>query len=322
MFKPYAHYQHEVDTVVAEYLAYQEQLSLRHSHQISRVENLVKELIATSESLRRSLRDQGDHLSARAEQAVAQSRETWEMLHTLHDQLNALPETHCVRFEPFEAAVGDVVGYRSVSLTSESSAYVVFESVFRGPEEQVAETQRPYVRLVTDHQPVLDVGCGRGEFIALLESEQIESWGVDNDAGMVEHCRARGLPVTLTDANERLASIDDATLGTVFSAQVIEHLSVDEFRRLLELSRRKLKPGGLFIAETINPHHMPSLKTFHVDLTRHKPVFPEAALMFCAIADFEEAYVFAPGYRSYEQARLDSPTYAVIATVGRERGDH
>ncbi len=154
---------------------------------------------------------------------------------------------------------------------------------------------------------MLDVGCGRGEFLTLLAGEGIAARGVDSDAGMVAHCRALGLEVEQGDVNEHLAGLPDGSLGTIFSAQVIEHLPHEQLRRLLELSLRKLAPGGLFIAETVNPHRISSLKTFWVDLTHQHPIFPEVALAICAIAGFQSAYVFAPGFDSFERARFDSP---------------
>ncbi|HYB23045.1 MAG TPA: class I SAM-dependent methyltransferase, partial [Solirubrobacteraceae bacterium] len=169
--------------------------------------------------------------------------------------------------------------------------------------------------LVREHEPVLDVGCGRGEFLALLAGEDIRAHGVDSDAGMIERCGTLGVEATLADANEYLDGLEDASVGVVFSAQLIEHLPYAELRRLFELSRRKLRPGGLFIAETVNPHRVSSLKTFWVDLTHQHPIFPEVALALSAIAGFEPAYVFAPGFHSFEQARFQAPAYAVVATA-------
>ena len=89
---------------------------------------------------------------------------------------------------------------------------------------------------------------------------------------------------------------------------------------MLELGRRKLRPGGLFIAETVNPHRVSSLKTFWVDLTHQHPIFPEVALALSAIAGFESAYVFAPTFDSFERARFEAPAYAVVATAPSENG--
>jgi SAM-dependent methyltransferase len=179
----------------------------------------------------------------------------------------------------------------------------------------VAASQRPYLDLSRGHEPVLDVGCGRGEFLALLAGEGIDASGVDSDAGMVERSRALGVKAVRCDANEYLESLPDGALGTIFSAQVIEHLEYEQLRRLLALARRKLRAGGLLIAETVNPHRMASFKTFWVDLTHEHPIFPEVALALCAIEGFEQAYVFAPGFNSFESARFEAPSYAVVATA-------
>ena len=266
----------------------------RQSEQIERLEALVEDLVSTAESLRRRIAD--DEQGLRAE-------------------LQAVPYIADSPFEQFESLVGDVTGYRSLKRAAgATSPYAGFEDLFRGPAERVTELQRPYLGLVAEHQPVLDVGCGRGEFLALLAAERIVARGVDSDRGMIERCRAQGLPVALADALEYLEGLHDASLGTVFCAQVIEHLTADQLRQLLELARRKLEPGGLFIAETINPHSIPALKTFWVDLTHQHPVFPEVALALCALAGFGPAYVFAPGYPSFEAARFDATSYAVVAT--------
>jgi hypothetical protein len=78
---------------------------------------------------------------------------------------------------------------------------------------------------------------------------------------------------------------------------------------------RKLRPGGLLIAETVNSHRVASLKMFWVDLTHQHPIFPEVALALCGIAGFQAAYVFAPGFEDYEAARNEAPSYAVVASV-------
>src|SRR6202007_2375041 len=107
-------------------------------------------------------------------------------------------------------------------------------------------------------------------------------------------------------------------LARFSSPRVIEHLPQAALRRMLELAARKLRPGGLFIAETVNPHRLSSLKTFWVDPTHQHPIFPEVALAICAIAGFEPAYVFAPTFESFERARFDAPSYAVVATAPRD----
>jgi SAM-dependent methyltransferase len=286
--RPYTYYQREVDSSILSCLSAYE----LDSHRIEMLETLAQDLIAAVEALRRRA----------APFDVVQA------------ELHAVPYLADSPFERFESPVGEVTGYQApLSARGAGSSYSAFEDLFRGPSERVTELQRPYLGLVADHQPVLDVGCGRGEFLALLASAGIDGRGVDSDAGMVARCQERGLSAALGDANAHLESLEDSSLGTVFSAQVIEHLPVAELRRLLDLARRKLRPGGLFIAETVNPHSIPALKTFWVDLTHQHPIFPEVALAMCAIAGYAPAYVFAPGYERFEHAKFASTSYAVVA---------
>ena len=280
-------------------LILERELNERQDEQVECIGAVVEELVATAESLRRRI--------AHNEPALAG-------VHRLRAGLQAVPYVADNPFEQFDVPVGEVTGFRSLrSLGVPKSQCAGLEDLFRGPPDRVTELQRPYVEIIEAHQPVLHIGCGRGEFLALLASRGIVARGVDSRPGMVERCREQGLHVGLGDGSEHLESLDDETVGTVFCAQVIEHLTADQLRRVLELSRRKLAPGGLFIAETVNPHSIPALKTFWVDLTHQHPVFPEVALALCALAGFGSAYVFAPGYSSFEQARFAATSYAVVA---------
>jgi SAM-dependent methyltransferase len=324
--RPYTHHQHELDTQLVAALRHQQSAIERHTEQIERLEELARELILTAESLRRASADAaGDAAAAR------------RSIEPIAAELYAPPYMADSPFELQSSPVGEVLGFGPRAGVrgerSERSArgddveagallgdgadgdYVAFEQLFRGPAERVAELQRPYLELLADHEPVLDIGCGRGELLSLLAGEGIAARGVDGDAGMVARCRALGLDVAQGDVNEHLAGLADGSLGTIFSAQVIEHLPHERLRELLGLSLRKLAPGGLFIAETVNPHRISSLKTFWVDLTHQHPIFPEVALAICAIAGFESAFVFAPGFDSFEGARFESPAYAVVATA-------
>ncbi len=129
----------------------------------------------------------------------------------------------------------------------------------------------------------------------MMAEHGIEGRGVDSDPGMVSRCRERGLTVASGDLVEQLAQAGDRTLGTIFCAQVIEHLPVTQLWKLLDLALVKLVPGGRMIAETVNPHSVAALKMFWIDPTHQNPIFPEVALAMAGITGFAPAFVFAPG---------------------------
>jgi SAM-dependent methyltransferase len=284
----------------------------RVDERIERLELLALELIATAESLRRAAQDA--HSTALG--ADAHARATVTSLEVLRDELDALPFMESDPFVVLQTPVGEAYGFGTRGeLAHAESGYVAFENLFRGSAQRVAESQRAYMPLLAGHEPVLDIGCGRGELLSLVAEAGIAASGVDSDPGMVAHCASLGLDVRRADGSSYLRSLPDGSLGTVFAAQVIEHLPYPELQELMRLATSKLAPGGLFIAETVNPHKIASLKTFWVDLTHQHPIFPEVALALCAITGFASAYVFAPGFDGFLQARFESPAYAVVATT-------
>jgi len=206
------------------------------------------------------------------------------------------------------------------AVAERSSAYAEFEEVFRGPEDRVRQLLEPYVELLREHEPVLDIGCGRGELLQLLAEAGVEARGIDIDPGMVERTRAKGLNVEQADAVSYLEGQSEGALGAVIAVQVIEHLSYEDLQRLFELSRRALAPGGLLVVETINPHSLPAFKTFWVDPTHRAPIFPEVAYALALIHSFGEAHILYPhGSGDAEIDRVEETEYAVVAKASDGR---
>src|SRR5262249_46673926 len=175
--------------------------------------------------------------------------------------------------------------------TLPAEAYVRFEDRHRGSREQIRQRQRAYLDLFAAG-PVLDVGCGRGEFLELCAEAKIEAQGIDTDAGMVATCREAGLDVEQADALEYLAELPQASLGGVFCAQVIEHVPGDALVALVRLAYAKLRPGGILLCETPNPACLTVFSgAFYVDLTHIKPIHPEAARFVLEAAGFRDLEV-------------------------------
>lgn len=208
---------------------------------------------------------------------------------------------------------GRVYGYRGGGADEES--YVAFEDAFRGGRARVRSLSAAYLPLLESCAPVLDAGCGRGELLELLGERGVQATGVDADEAMVARAVERGLAVTVADVNEHLAELHETSLGAVVSIEVVEHLAYPELRRFLELSASRLRPGGLLVVETVNPHALSALKTFWMDPTHHHPLFPEALLELTRSTGFASAYVFHPtGGGDVDVDRLREPTYALVAT--------
>jgi O-antigen chain-terminating methyltransferase len=157
-------------------------------------------------------------------------------------------------------------------------SYLAFEEKHRGPGAAVKEKQRVYLRhFLGAPGRVLDAGCGRGEFLEILREGGVPAYGIDLDAEMAARAREKGLEVTTGDLLGHLAGLPDGSLGGVFAAQVIEHMTTADLVSFVRLAHLKLAPGGCFIAETINPACLATFAgAFYLDLTHVRPVHPEA----------------------------------------------
>lgn len=196
--------------------------------------------------------------------------------------------------------------------------YHGFEEVFRGTPDILLTRSTVYIEPIKSHQPVLDVGCGRGEFLSLLGSLGIASRGVDIDISNVEQAQNSGLIVEHDDAIAFLMRMPEKQLGTIFSSQVIEHLDAKALETLITESFRVLKPGGLFIAETPNPYHLASFRFFHLDPTHQQPLYPEFLSFCCRRVGFDNVEIrFLPCFGD-DRLNLIEPwdycDYYVIAT--------
>ncbi len=265
------------------------------------VEPLAAEQRAFNDAALKLIDDLYEHAdrAAAAEEAEARSLTELEERLTRVERRGTAPAAQTVASQPTAAAVPD---------------YFAFEARMRGSTAEVRERQRVYVEDFRDSAPVLDLGSGRGEFLVLLGEAGIEARGVDADADMVAYARGEGLEVEQADAIAYLEGLEDGSLGGVFAAQLVEHLPPPALLRLLELAARKLRPGGLLVAETINPLSPLALRSYFADLTHAQPLVPETLALLARQAGFaqvETRFLNEPG------EKLMIPDDAVLAENAR-----
>ena len=258
-----------------------------------------------------------EHTTARVNSAEHAVHQLQGSLTTLSQRLYAVPfMTDPREFIDTDGRGCERLGYRSTTATV-PEVCLRFQEIFRGPEALIRDRQRVYLPLLHAHAKVVDLGCGRGEMLDLLSEARIPAVGVDIDPDMIRHSRTKGHTVEEADVLSFLERQPPASLPALFSAQVIEHLAADRLQVLLALCRSRLHPGGVLIAETVNPHALEAFKTFHTDLTHQRPIFPEVALALCQIAGFEQAHVMFPlGNGDLTRDRQERGEYAVVATAG------
>ncbi|QTE30227.1 class I SAM-dependent methyltransferase [Pengzhenrongella sicca] len=171
-------------------------------------------------------------------------------------------------------------------------AYSGFEDRHRGSQEVVRPLLATYLKYFEDSKAVVDLGSGRGEFVSVLEEAGIHGYGVDSDESQVATARAAGRDVRLEDAVEHLHGLGVGEVDGVFSSQVAEHLTTNELMTTIDLVRRKLAPGGVFVMETPNPEALFIFSTFfYVDLTHIKPIHPEALRWAFEACGFDDVQI-------------------------------
>jgi SAM-dependent methyltransferase len=247
-----------------------------------------------------------DALSEQADANARAREEAERLLRELEERL-ARVERRGVAGAPAPAPAVTVAAQPAAAALPD---YFAFESRMRGSVDAIRERQRHYVGDFRDAAPVLDIGCGRGEFLSLLRDAGIAARGIDADADMVAYARGEGLDVTQADIVQHLEAAEDRSLGGIFMAQVVEHLPPAVLVRSLQLAAAKLRPGGLLVAETINPLSPLALRHYFADLTHAQPLVPETLELLARQAGFastETRFLHEPA------ERLTEPDDPVIA---------
>ncbi|MFV0459436.1 MAG: methyltransferase domain-containing protein [Actinomycetales bacterium] len=194
--------------------------------------------------------------------------------------------------------------------------YVGFERRFRGDAASVLSAQRErYLDLLSGGGTVVDVGCGRGELLEVLAGQGLDVVGVDTDPGMVAEARDRGLTVFQESVIDYLRRTPEQSLGAIFSAHLAEHLELDVLLEFISLSASRLRPGGVFIAETPNPASLIVLgNSYILDPTHVRPLHPSLFSFLCEGAGFRSVdlrfYSPAEGYRLPKVDHPEHPDWA------------
>lgn len=158
--------------------------------------------------------------------------------------------------------------------------YAALEDRFRGDRDDIKERFKVYLPYIKDRAPVVDLGCGRGEWLEILGEAGIEAHGVDTNLIQLEQCRARGLKVSEEDFLTHLQRLDDASVGAVTGFHIVEHVSLKTLIALLNETMRVLRPNGVAIFETPNPENvLVGSNYFYMDPTHRHPV-PSELLEF------------------------------------------
>jgi O-antigen chain-terminating methyltransferase len=289
----------EIEKFQAEYRSFTKELAAARGEH----ESLIDHLSSLMEHLQKREEEQSAHLS-NLEARVADFRAQQEALETLGPRISALSEQfrrnerHALDKERRLSFLVEEVHElhsdfeRKIQARfdghdpARDSEYVAFTDRFRGTREDVQRRQKIYIPYISalkidlDKYPVLDAGCGRGEWLELLADAKIKAKGFDANKIMVNSCLEAGLDVEEGGIPGYLEEQKDNTFGALTSFHVVEHLEYNLLLEFLEQSYRVLKKGGMILLETPNPSNMiVGSRDFYIDPTHRNPI-PSETLHF------------------------------------------
>jgi O-antigen chain-terminating methyltransferase len=158
--------------------------------------------------------------------------------------------------------------------------YARFAERFRGSEEYVKAGQQIYLADFAGRKNVLDLGCGRGEFLEMMLQAGVPARGIDMSPESIAVCRQKGLTADVADLFTWLAAQPEGSFDGIFCSQVVEHVSPDRLPEMIKLAASRLAPGGVIAIETPNPECLAIFAThFYLDPTHTRPI-PHPLLMF------------------------------------------
>ena len=175
--------------------------------------------------------------------------------------------------------------------------YALFEERFRGTREEIRERQLDALRFVApfvgSESPVLDIGCGRGEWLELLRDAGIRAYGVDLNGAMVQQALEAGVDARHENALEHLSdSVEESSLQAVTAFHLVEHVPQSVLIQLVRLVFRSLQPGGQLLVETPNPTNVAvGAAAFYLDPTHRRPVHPQYLSFLAEASGFTDVQV-------------------------------
>ena len=198
---------------------------------------------------------------------------------------------------------------------------------FRGSTKSVAERQALYLPVILAatprDMPVIDLGCGRGEFLHLLRQEGFTAAvGVDTNGLYIRELQVRDFRVVEQDALEYLDSVRNESVAAITALQFVEHVSLEYLEKLLDLSFKKLCATGILLLETVNPYCISTFRTFYLDPSHIRPLPPPLLSLLMKIHGFAELRVFfsapVPPPKLNLPALMPAFQYQDYAVLGRK----
>ncbi len=222
--------------------------------------------------------------------------------------------------------VNEAKSFREEQSHQFDAMYVSFEDRFRGTQADIKERQRVYLPYIhealknTDNAQVLDVGCGRGEWLKLLKEQNIHAKGIDINRIMASQAQELGLDVEEADVIDYLKRQKENFLSVITGFHIVEHLPFEILVKLFDESLRVLKTGGMAIFETPNPENLiVGAYTFYYDPTHLHPIPPDTLKFVAEARGFTNVKILRLHRRSDQTSAASDPLHEIMERINMEQ---
>lgn len=140
---------------------------------------------------------------------------------------------------------------------------------FEGDPESKKNYYSVFATLFRPGDQVVDLGCGNGTFLSLLQAVGAFPLGVERDPIKIKEARDKDLTVIPSDILSVIPLLPDKVEGFVL-AHIIEHFPPLEFIPYLDNLVKSKNPQKMLII-TPNISHTPVLENFWLDITHVRP---------------------------------------------------
>ena len=251
-------------------------LDLLHDLRVS-IDDLRRDIRADFEALQRDMKNADDNLAREMSHVHEMVPIAAKRNDALVAALDQKIETLAVRLRDLTNPTVQAGQAGSPVLHNPDYIYRRLEDGLRGTDAEIREAMRPYAELAKAHQPAIDVGCGRGEFLVLCREDGIEAKGFDTNERSVADLEKRGFDVALAGIPQCFERMKAGSVGSILAAHVVEHLPAEILFALYREAARVLRSGGLLMIETPNAESMlVSATEFWRDPTHLAPRHPAA----------------------------------------------
>lgn len=226
------------------------------------------------------------------------------------------------KFDEAEEKQNNEIAKQKIIKSEFDKVYVKFEDEFRGERNEIKNRLKQYIPIIQnvdiknnhDHTNVIDLGCGRGEWLELLRENRFIYTGVDSNESMVDTCNKLNLNAVHEDAISYLSKLEDSSVYVITGFQIVEHIGTENIIALLLESNRVLKSGGIAIFETPNPENIiVGACNFYLDSTHNKPIPPTQLQFFAKSCGFDRVDILRLNpYNAIDISKFDTKNEEII----------